>query len=494
MAELTVLHQGKTTVIQFEGNPLLGDILAEAGFRIPRPCGGRGICGKCAVEVSGSVSAPDPEEQAMGVRLACRTVLMGDAEVTLPEERTGEQIQTDGSAAAKELIPMRGRYGAAVDIGTTTIALKLFDLQTGELLGDAAMLNPQGSTAADVMGRIGAAMNGQLQKLQKDVVDAIGQLRNTACKKADITPDQVDSMVVTGNTTMLYLLCGRDPSSLSRAPFLADTLFDITIDLLGAETYLPPCMNAFVGADITCAVLASEMCDGGETTLLCDIGTNGEIALWKDDKLYTTSTAAGPAFEGAGISCGCGSARGAIDKVWVENGEIKAHTIGEAPAVGICGSGLIDAIAAFLELELVDETGASEEDELALRDGIFLQPKDVRAVQLAKAAIAAGIETALESAGVSFEEVSVFYIAGGFGSHLNVDSAVAIGLIPPALKDKVKIIGNAALAGTVQQLLHTPSVGRSQEIAKSSCHVDLGGNPRFNERYMERMFFETDDF
>ena len=494
MPELTVLHQSGKTVIQYEGNPLLGDVLTEAGFRIPRPCGGRGICGKCAVELTGEVSPPDTEEQAAGTRLACRAVLLGDAEVTLPEEKDAQQIQTEGSALAKELIPMEGNYGAAVDIGTTTIALKLFDLKNGAFLGDAAMLNPQGTTAADVMGRIGAAMNGQLEKLQQDVVGAIGTMLETACKKAGISPEDVDAMTVTGNTTMLYLLCGRDPSSLSRAPFLADTLFDTTIDLLGKKTYLPPCMNAFVGADITCAVLAGEMCSGSETTLLCDIGTNGEIALWKDGKLYTTSTAAGPAFEGAGISCGCGSVKGAVDKVWVENGTLCAHTIGEAPAVGICGSGLIDAVAAYLELELVDETGAAEEDELPLRDGVFLKPRDIRAVQLAKAAIAAGIETALESAGVSFGEVEVFYIAGGFGSHLNVDSAVAIGLIPAPLKDKVRIIGNAALAGAVQQLLHTPSVERSREIAGASCHVDLGGNPRFNERYMERMFFETDEY
>src|SRR5699024_935882 len=214
---------------------------------------------------------------------------------------------------------------------------------------------------------------------------------------------------------------GRSPEPLSHAPFLADCLFDMDTTLWNRQVYLPPCMNAFVGADITCAVLASGMTRRPDTALLCDIGTNGELALWKEGHLYVTSTAAGPAFEGAGISCGCGSVPGAIDRVWVENGTIAAHTLGEQPAVGVCGSGLIDAVAAFLETEDIDETGAAELDELPLRDGVCLLPKDIRAVQLAKAAIAAGIQTLLQLAQVPESEIRQLYIAGGFGSHLNVD-------------------------------------------------------------------------
>ena len=157
---------------------------------------------------------------------------------------------------------------------------------------------------------------------------------------------------------------------------------------------------------------------------------DGRLALWKDGVLYVSSTAAGPAFEGAGISCGCGSIAGAVDRVWLEDGGIAAHTIGEGKAVGLCGSGLIDAIACFLENGMVDETGATDEDELPLRDGIALAPRDIRAVQLAKAAIAAGIETLMEAANVTADEIETLYIAGGFGSHLNVRSAARIGLIP----------------------------------------------------------------
>jgi uncharacterized 2Fe-2S/4Fe-4S cluster protein (DUF4445 family) len=216
------------------------------------------------------------------------------------------------------------------------------------------------------------------------------------------------------------------------------------------------------------------------------------MALWKDGKLYVTSTAAGPAFEGAGISCGCGSVRGAIDKVWLEDGELKVHTLGEAPAVGVCGSGLLDAVAAGLELEAIEETGAMD-DDLELSNGIALEPKDIRAVQLAKAAIAAGMQTMLEEANVPVEDVQTLYIAGGFGSHLRVESAVAIGLLPEELADRTCVLGNAALSGAARALLNQNERKLLSAIASGSTHVNLGGNPRFNENYVDNMFF-GDDF
>lgn len=493
MAKLTIIRDGKSHTFDFTAPLLLDSALEKAGFSIPRPCGGRGVCGKCAVSLEGAVSEPNEAEQKAGTRLSCQAMLLGDARVTLADSRKTEQIEVRGIETPIVLSPMEGRLGAAVDIGTTTLALKLYDLPSGALLGEAAMLNPQTSVAADVMGRISAAMDGQLEKMRQQIVAAISSLLTEACTKAGQSEEAVDKLVLTGNTTMLYLLTGRDPECLSHAPFQADTLFGNWDQILGKDTYLPACMNAFVGADITCAVLASGMTGSSATSLLCDIGTNGEIALWRNGKLFVTSTAAGPAFEGAGISCGCGSISGAIDKVWVEDGEIRAHTIGEAAAVGICGSGLIDAIAAFLAIEEIDETGAAESDELPLRDGVALQPRDVRAVQLAKAAIAAGIETLMESAGTSCDDIQTLYIAGGFGSHLNVDSAAAIGLIPAELADKVKVIGNASLSGSVQLLLNRESLREAEEIARKSSHVNLGGNPRFNEHYMDQMFFpETD--
>ena len=205
---------------------------------------------------------------------------------------------------------------------------------------------------------------------------------------------------------MLYLLTGHAPSSLARAPFLADTLFGTQTVLLGRRAYLPLCMNAFVGADITCAVLASRMCTQSETALLCDIGTNGEIALWHNGTLYVTSTAAGPAFEGAGISCGCGSVSGAIDRVHIEQGQLCIHTIADAPPIGICGSGLIDAVAALLSLDEISPAGSIAPDGIPLSGSVRLLPADIRAVQLAKAAIAAGIALLLHHAQIGAEDIS----------------------------------------------------------------------------------------
>ena len=476
--------------ISFSGDLPLREILQRQGIAAPHPCGGRGRCGNCAVRAEGAISPPTESEERAGTRLSCQITLLGDATVWLCSGLAA--VETSGSVPVPGTA-MDGHYGAAVDIGTTTIALKLYDLETGIMLGQAGALNPQGSVAADVMGRIGAALEGQLSGLRTMAVQAVQSLLQRVCDAADLPVGQVDALAVTGNTTMLYLLTGRDPKSLSAAPFLADCLFDQMDALLGIPVYYPPCMNAFVGADITCAVLDSGMHRKGETSLLCDIGTNGELALWKDGRLYVTSTAAGPAFEGAGISCGCGSIPGAIDQVWTENGEIRCHTIGGKEAAGLCGSGLVDAVAAFLETGDIDETGAVEADFLPLAENVRLLPADVRAVQLAKGAIAAGIRTLLELAQITEEEIRTLYIAGGFGSHLNTASAAAIGLIPAGLAGRVKILGNSALSGAARLLLDRELISDARKLARESTHVPLSGNSRFNYHFMNAMLFGDED-
>lgn len=490
MSILKLWQNGSCRQIPFSGTPALSSLLQQHGAAAAHPCGGRGVCRKCAVRAAGAISAPTPPEAAAGCRLSCQITLLGDAEVWLSED--AGCIETAGSTAVLG-DAMDGAFGAALDIGTTTLALKLYDLNTGALLAQEGAMNPQRSIAADVMGRIGAAMDGALPLLQRMITGALEELLHRACAQAQIVPAQVGSLVVTGNTTMLYLLTGRDPACLSAAPFLADFLFDCRDTLLGIPVYYPPCMNAFVGADITCAVLDSGMHVNHKTALLCDIGTNGELALWKDGTLFVTSTAAGPAFEGAGISCGCGSIPGAIDRVWLENGKPCIHTIGNRTPSGLCGSGLVDAVAAFLETGDIDETGAMEKDALPLAEGVALLPEDIRAVQLAKGAIAAGIQTLLESAAVSEEEIETLYIAGGFGSHLNVASAAAIGLIHRSMAHRVTILGNAALSGAARILLNRTEASRAGALAGCAVHRNLGGNSRFNQHFMEAMLFGDED-
>ena len=489
MAKAIVWQDGVSREAEFTAPAKLDDILKQYNLSVSHPCGGRGSCGKCRVTLAGSVSEPDPLEQQAGIRLSCRTVLLGDAQVWLPDSRPMVQIETVGTVKLTRLCPMAGKIGAAVDIGTTTLALKLYDLRTGECIGHSARENPQRAVAADVIGRIQAALEGQGALLQKQILQELEQMLREVCQSSCISFEEVDILTVVGNTTMLYLLTGASPGSLAFAPFVAEDLFGRQEKLFGRDVYLPPCMNAFVGADITAAVLSSGMCGQEEIALLCDIGTNGELALWKDGTLYVTSTAAGPAFEGAGISCGCGSVTGAVDRVWVEGEKIRIHTLQNGTPVGLCGSGLLDAIAACLELEIIDETGAMDE-ALLLCENVVLQPRDVRAVQLAKAAVAAGIETICAEAGICVDAVQTFYIAGGFGSHLNIASAVKIGLIPRVLSKRAKVLGNAALAGAVEMLLDQNLRREAKEIAGKSRHINLGGNKVFNELYIEKMLFE----
>lgn len=482
-----------------------GTLLSDA--LLPRhtletPCGGQGRCGKCRVRVSGAVSPPSsaeiarltPQELAQGVRLACCAKVLGDCAVGL--FHSGEsQIRLTGKMPKFHLAPAFSHYGVALDIGTTTLAALLFDRQ-GIQLAQASCPNPQGAWGADVISRIQAALQGKGEELAAAVRGALSQLIEDMAAQAAVSPGEIDGVTITGNTVMLYLLTTTDPDCLSHAPFQATRLFGETIpapelDLPcpNAQVYLPRCMSAFVGADITTALLASSICQKPGTRLLTDIGTNGEIALWHKGQLSCCSTAAGPAFEGAGLSMGMPGKTGAIDHVTVENGALRAHVLGGGTPQGVCGSGVIDGLACLLELDLLDETGLLEEDPAVLQAPVSLSQKDVRMVQLAKSAVCSGLTTLLRTAGVPTGEVEELAVAGGFGSYLNVASAGKIGLLPQELVPKVQVLGNAALSGAAMLLLNETLRAESQRLAESSHTVDLSANPVFLELYTDNMFF-----
>ena len=487
MPKLTIRRGETHAEVSFSGVPLLSRALAEAGFAIQQPCGGRGACGKCAVlALSGAVSAPSAREAQLGARLACQARLLGDCAVELypPEQWAGILTGTDAPALGQ---PMPGRYGAAVDLGTTTVAARVFDLQTGQPFGEGARVNPQTAVAADVMSRLSAALAGELPRLAALAREGVTGAIADACAQAGVPG--VDAAVVAGNTAMLTLLSGRDPRALATAPFITDCLFGLEQPLGGVPAYLPPCAAAFMGADLTCAALATGLCEQPETTLLMDIGTNGELMLWHAGRLYAASAAAGPAFEGGEISQGLGGVVGAIDRVWVENGTLGVRVIGGKQATGVCGSGLMDAVAALLTLGRIDPSGASDAPAFALAEGVCLTAGDVRAVQLAKAAIAAAVETLFDAAGVTPAQVGRLLLAGGFGSRLSIASAAAIGLIPPALTGKARAVGNASLAGASALLLDTALRARADSIAASAQVLSLGGNAAFERRFMAAIPF-----
>lgn len=488
----------------------LGRFLSEIGQGnmqgISMPCGGHGKCGKCLVSVTGAVSPPSEEELRVlppekidrGIRLACRTAVLGDCAVETALSQENGQIRTDGALPDFPLAPAFTSFGAAVDIGTTTVAARLYD-RMGGLLAEVSALNPQSAWGADVISRMEAAMAGNAALIARSIRQTVDRMLYDLAAKADIPADRIDGAVITGNTAMLHLFTATDVEPLTHAPFRAARLFgesvpakDLVLTALapGTSVYLPPCVSAFVGADVMTAYLASDLWKSPETGLLIDIGTNGEMILRQKGRQYACSTAAGPAFEGAGITMGMGGHPGAIDRVWLTpEGTLAAHVIGETAPAGLCGSGLVDAVACLLEREILDETGYLEEDPAGILPPVTLTQQDVRAVQLAKSAIHAGMRTLLHTAGLTCGEVHTLCIAGGFGSYLNVQNAGRIGLLPEELISGVRVLGNAALAGASMLLLSEKLRPVCESLTGETQIVELASNPVFAEEYMERMLF-----
>ncbi|MCI8693323.1 MAG: DUF4445 domain-containing protein [Lachnospiraceae bacterium] len=481
----------------------LGKLLAEEQL-MGMPCGGHGRCGKCKVMVQGDVSALSDTERRIlskeeieeGVRLACCTEVTGDCQVHLAGESAG-QIRVLGDMPDISLNPAFREYGFVLDIGTTTLAACLYDVN-GKLLAGSSRLNPQSSWGADVISRIEAALGGADAGLAQAVCRAADAMLSELAAGAGIGTEQIDGAVITGNTVMLHLLTGTSAEPLSHAPFAAKRLFGETVSAgeLGlkglrpdTEVYLAPCAAAFVGADLMTAALAGGICRSSRTQLLVDVGTNGEMALWHGGELYCCSTAAGPAFEGAGISMGMGGSPGAVDKVWVEDGRLSAHVLDGCSPKGICGSGIVDAVACLLEIGRIDETGYMEEEPAVIMPPVSLTRKDVRMVQLAKGAIHAGIRTLLFRAGLEPEDVSQLLIAGGFGSYLNAENAGRIGLLPAELVPRIRVIGNGALSGAAMLLLNRESRASCESSAGRAKVLELSTDPVFAEEYMERMMF-----
>ena len=479
--------------------------LLDSSHGVDMPCGGRHACGKCMVYAEGAFQEPSETEIELlgkerleqGIRLACFLEAVPDGKIwALHQKQDGDETICLNAGGTAEGTSRRlySRLGAAVDIGTTTIAVSLH--RDGMPAGNIGAWNPQAVLGADVVSRIEASLEGQAQRLAKLVQSEISRLLDCAAERAGERAEEIETVVITGNTAMLYFLTGKNPYSLSRAPFEADELFGVWMsgEELGlcckaARIYLPRCISAFVGADITTAMLGCGISGTEHGSMLVDVGTNGEIVLFGKDRLLCCSTAAGPAFEGAGLSCGMRGINGAIDHVKWENGEWDVHVIGAESPRGICGSGVIDGVAELLKSGLLDETGYLEED-VVFAEKAGLSARDIRQVQLAKSAIRSGMETMLLQEKRNSAELDFLYVAGGFGAYMSVENAKRIGLFPEIEEQKIKICGNAALAGA-ERILHDSECEReASALAERAETVNLGGNPEFQDFYMEYMMFE----
>jgi len=419
-------------------------------------------------------------------------------------------------------------YGMAFDIGTTTLVGYLTDLTTGRVVAVASRANPQTAYGDDVIARIeycGREKNGA-RTLQTLVIDAMNEMAAEACRRADIKPSVVYEVTMVGNTTMNHLLLRLPVTQIARAPFVAASAaahsvaardVGLRIHPLG-RLYTAPLIASFVGADTVGVILATGMHEGDALRLALDIGTNGEIVLGTGQRLLACSTAAGPAFEGARIRYGMRAATGAIDRVDLEGDKLILHTIDDAPAAGLCGTGLIDAVAAMVEGGVLGANGrmraaadgVAGRPALARRlvggDGetaflladkketesghpILLTQQDVREVQLAKGAMAAGVEMLLEEFGAEIGDVEEVLLAGAFGNFIRPDRALAIGLLPRVPAGKVKFVGNAAGAGARMLLANRHLREVADDVARGVEHVELSQRPDFQARFADAMFF-----
>ncbi len=463
MPQITLLPNNR--ILQAEAGENLRVILARAGL-IDAPCGGQGTCGKCRVTIDGRQV------------LACRTTVDGELTLTLPQ------------APSPQITPLPGRR-VAFDIGTTSLVCCLLDAG-GRILNQATCQNPQASFGADVISRLWAARAGEGAVLTVLIRRAMTDLLLRLCS----TPAEIEIISVVGNPAMQQLFLGLPVENLAQVPFVPVLCKSEFLDAAPIFPLCPqarlltvPDISGFVGADTVAGILACGLHEAEEMTLLVDIGTNGELVLGSKNRLIACSTAAGPALEGANIHFGMRAEPGAIDHVWLEKGELRYSVIGGGTAKGICGSGLLDAVAAAQSLGLLNRRGRLLDDRniIMLTDEIYLTQEDIRQVQLAKGAIRAGIGQMAEKIGIPVEDIQRVVLAGAFGSYLNPDSACRIGLLPEALRPKITAAGNTAARGACLLAADPDTLAITDAIVQKVEFLELGSLPAFPKAFAKAM-------
>ena len=495
--ELTVLPEGR--IFQVPAGKTVLEALRAADLAPDAPCGGHGTCGKCGVLIGGREV------------LACQTPVDRDLIITRKQSVQSEILTR--SLAAETKPDGKNRYVLAFDIGTTTVVAYLLDGESGALLATASTLNPQTAYGADVISRIQYVMQNGPDAMQGAILGAMAALTRQAAEKAGIDREAITLAAVVGNTAMHHLFLAIDPRPLTTPPYMPNIYEALVRPARGLLPISPdgtvrvlPNIAGFVGADTVGCLLSTRFDRLSGTVLLIDIGTNGEMALTANGRRIACSTAAGPAFEGAKIRCGMRGAAGAIDHMRLENGRIACSVIGGGKAVGLCGSGLLDAVTVLLETGMVAPggrmlVGKGEKerwtkcdglDAVILQDEVVLTQKDVREVQLAKAAIRAGIELLARQLGVTTEQIGTVYLAGAFGNYLSPASACAIGLIPPCLLSKIVPIGNAAGEGAKLAALSEAEFEYSRQLASGTEFLELASLHEFQDCYVDCLGFGED--
>ena len=475
------------------------EAMSLLGLKYYRPCGGMGKCLSCSIRfVYGAPDITLDDERALdfseirnGWRLGCKCVITKDCKIQVPKSLVSE-ITSVGVSSDEELPLDKTNIAIAVDVGTTTIAAAVVELNTGKILRQRTCSNGQLKYGSDVMSRIKASIDGNGQELQDLVVNDLMQLGNTIIGEDFLT----NKVVLSGNTVMTHLILKYPVDGLAKYPFVPYTLDAVKFRETKRDIFFMPSISAFVGGDIVSGLYyikqqAKNSKNGEEPFLLVDMGTNAELVLFDGKKYWCSSASAGPALEGASLSCGCASVPGAINHVSIHEGKIKYTTIGGEKPIGLCGSGVIDLIHELRRNDIIDSGGllVDEYSETGFKvaDGIVITGEDIQQVILAKAAIRSGIQMLIDAAGITLDDIQHLYVAGGMGASIGVWAASGIGLFPQELIQKFESVGNGSLLGDIAFIIN-PDEDALNEIKDNAQIVLLATDPKFEEMFLGNLY------
>jgi hypothetical protein len=503
------------------------EFLREKDIHIDAACNGLGVCGKCKIKLeSTDVSISErkllgEENIKSGYRLACmHSIDEVDKEFILKSfesEKKPDSIVLTESFTPKIIhTNIHEKYGIAIDIGTTTVAMELIDLKNAKIISKVADVNSQVKFGFDVMSRIAFTLENKegLSTLQKSIVDTLNTLINKLLDESKIKKEDIAELAVSANTTMCHILLGESVESLGKFPFLPEfteakrvCAKDIGIDIYATLITLPH-ISGFLGSDIVSGVYASGICDDKDKNILfIDIGTNGEMLLKTDNNILATSCAIGPALEGMNISCGIRAGIGAIDDFHIDEADISYTTIGNTEPIGICGSGVLSMVRELLKAGFINKMGAidkkcldsnhsfikaddSGKPFIKINDNLYFTAKDIRQVQLAKGAILSGIRALIKKAGIETCDITRVCIAGQFGKYISMDSFFGVGLLSKEFEGKVEYLGNTSLTGAYTALLDKNAIEYMTEISVETEYFELSKLEEYEKIFAKALRFD----